>query len=72
MGVKVEFNSKGIMKDLKKQIEKNPQILFKQNAGKSLDAECPKCGHNGLKINSTGDAVCPQCHTNIKIELEVK
>ena len=72
VSIKFNFNSKDLEKQIKKQIEKNPDIVMKQNAGKIFDATCPKCGHKGLKATSSGDAECPNCNARIKVNLNVK
>ncbi|MDD3416149.1 MAG: hypothetical protein ACERKN_16780 [Velocimicrobium sp.] len=69
MGVKVNLNTKGILKDLERQMQKNPEIFVKQNAGKEFEGACPKCGHVGIIFTQQGDAECPVCKARIKIEL---
>lgn len=67
----LKIDSKKIMKEIKKQIEKKPVILLKQNAGKTIDAVCPNCGSKGILINSNGDGECLSCKARIKIELNI-
>ncbi len=72
MSAKFNFNSKDLEKQIKKQIEKNPSAVLKQNVGKTLDATCPKCGEKGIKVINSGDGECLHCKAHIKIELDVK
>lgn len=64
------FNTSSILKDLEKQMQKNPEIFVKQNEGNVFEVECPKCGHLGIICTSQGDAECPACNARIKIELK--
>lgn len=71
MGMEFKIDTKGIMEKIKKQIEQKPEILLKQNTGKTIDAVCPKCGANGILVTSSGVGECNSCGANLKIEMDV-
>lgn len=71
MSVKFSFNADKIIKDIKKDIEKNPQIILNQNVGKRISAECPKCHNNSISIVRQGYGVCDSCKAKIKIDLNI-
>lgn len=71
MSVKFNFDADKIIKAIKKDIEKNPQIVLEQNVGKKLSVECPNCHNDGISIVRQGYGVCDSCKAKIKIDLNI-
>lgn len=62
MKVKVEFDTKKVMKNIKNQIQSN---LKNQN----FEVECPKCNHTFK--TSPGKTSCPKCAEVFDFELKL-
>ena len=71
MDIKFKVDTKKVMNDIKKQIEKNPEKLLKQKAGKTISAVCPQCGSSEVLVTHSGEGECTNCKAHFKIKMNV-
>ena len=75
MSVKFSFNIKDLEKTLKKSIEKDikekPEQVLNYHIGDIVQATCPDCGCQEIKIISGGKGTCMQCKHVAKIDINL-
>ena len=76
MGIKIKTNFKSvdnILNDIKKEIEKNPEIFTDQNKGKEIEGSCPICNEKvKMTILLGGKCRCNKCNNDFKLDMNVK
>lgn len=76
MSIKIKSSFKStesILNNIKKEIEKSPEIFTDQNSGKEMDANCQICKEKvTMTIITGGKCRCNKCNNEFKLDLDIK
>ena len=58
-----------IMKDIEKDLKKNPKMILDSHVGDIVAGNCPNCGKTTIEILTAGRAKCIKCGCVSKVSI---